>query len=151
MAKKTYVFDTSACLTDADCIFNYANNDIVIPLKVLQEIDKHKKRQDGACQQARKIIRSFDELRSKGCLQKGVRLGKGKGILKVGACDSTYLPEELDPGIADHEIISTALLENASNGTRKTILVSRDINMRVICDAVGLLSEDYSENEVIRN
>jgi PhoH-like ATPase len=151
MAKKTYVFDTSACLTDADCIFNYSNNDIVIPLKVLQEIDKHKKRQDGAGLQARKIIRSFDDLRSKGCLQKGVRLGKGKGILKVGVCDLTYLPEDLDPKIADHEIISTALAENGSNGSRKTILVSRDINMRVICDAVGLLSEDYSENEVIRS
>ena len=44
MAKKTYVLDTSACLTDADCINNFANNDIVIPLKVLEEIDKHKKR-----------------------------------------------------------------------------------------------------------
>ena len=43
MAKKTYVLDTSVCLADADCIFNYGNNDIVIPLKVLEEIDKHRK------------------------------------------------------------------------------------------------------------
>ena len=151
MAKKTYVLDTSACLTDADCIFNYANNDIVIPLKVLQEIDKHKKRQDGAGLQARKIIRSFDDLRSRGSLQKGVRIGKGKGVLKVGACDLACLPEELDPQVADHEIISTALAEDAINGARKTVLVSRDINMRVICDSIGVLTEDYTVNEVIKS
>ena len=151
MAKKTYVLDTSACLTDADCIFNYANNDIVIPLKVLQEIDKHKKRQDGAGLHARKIIRAFDELRAKGCLQKGVRIAKGKGILKVGACDMSLLPEELDRKVPDHEIIATALTEDAANGTRKTIMVSRDINMRVICDSIGVLTEDYTVNEVIKN
>ena len=151
MAKKTYVLDTSACLTDADCIFNYGNNDIVIPLKVLQEIDKHKKRQDGAGLQARKIIRSFDDLRSRGSLQKGVRIGKGKGVLKVGACDLACLPEELDPQVADHEIISTALAEDAINGARKTVLVSRDINMRVICDSIGVLTEDYTVNEVIKS
>lgn len=151
MAKKTYVFDTSVCLTDADCIFNYSNNDIIIPLKVLQEIDKHKKRQDSVGLNARKIIRSFDELRLKGSLQKGVRIAKGKGILKVSEGDLTYLPEDLNPNIADHDIIGTALSEDANNGARKTILVSCDINMRVIADSIGIQSEDYTENEIIKN
>ena len=150
MAKKTYVLDTSACLTDADCIHNFANNDIVIPLKVLEEIDKHKKRQDSVGINARRIIRSFDELRAKGSLQKGVRLGKGKGILRVASQDTSTLPSDLDVTIPDHEIISTAISEDQTNGNRKTIVVSRDINMRVICDAIGLLSEDYRENEVIK-
>ena len=83
MAKKNYVLDTSVCLTDADSIFKFDNHDIFIPLKVLEEIDKHKKRQDIVGINARKIIRSFDELRKQGSLQKGVRLGKGRGILKV--------------------------------------------------------------------
>jgi PhoH-like ATPase len=150
MAKKTYVLDTSACLTDADCIFNFGNNDIVIPLKVLEEIDKHKKRQDSAGINARKIIRAFDDLRVKGSLQKGVRIGKGMGILKVVGHNLATLPKDLSKGIPDHEIISTALGEDQINGNRKTILVSRDINMRVICDAIGLISEDYTENEVIK-
>ena len=150
MAKKTYVLDTSACLTDADCIFNYANNDIIVPLKVLQEIDKHKKRQDSVGINARMIIRSLDEMRAKGCLQKGVRLGKGKGILKVAGGNPEVLPHDLDAGVPDHEIISTALHEDSINGSRKTILVSRDINMRVICDSLGIVSEDYTENEVIK-
>ena len=152
MAKKNYVLDTSVCLTDADCIFNYDNNDIIIPLKVLEEIDKHKKRQDGVGVNARMIIRSFDELREKGCLQKGVRLGKGKGILKVlSFTEMSYLPENLDSTIADHVIIGTAIQESRSDVKRKTFLVSRDINMRVISDAVGISSEDYKENQVIKS
>ncbi len=61
-----------------------------------------------------------------------------------------HLPNDLDKSVPDHEIISTALAEDQKNGNRKTIVVSRDINMRVICDAIGLLSEDYRENEVIK-
>ena len=147
---KTYVFDTSVCLTDADCIRNYGYNDIIIPLKVLEEIDNHKKRQDSAGVNARRIIRTLDELRAKGSLQDGVRLGKGKGILRVQTHATDLLPEDLQKNVADHVIISTALAEDAANGARKTILVSRDINMRVICDSVGLNSEDYTENQAIK-
>lgn len=141
--KKTFILDTSVYLTDADSINAFKNNDIVIPLKVLEEIDKHKKRQDGVGLNARKTIRTLDELRSRGSLQKGVRLGKGKGIVSVRTFDASGLPADLDPSIADHIIIATALSEKANNPNRKVILVSRDINMRVICDAVGVPSEDY--------
>ena len=150
MAKKTYVLDTSACLSDANCIHNYANNDIIIPLKVLEEIDKHKKRQDGVGTNARTIIRNFDDLRKKGNLQRGVRLGKGKGILKVRGSDPNAIHKDLDSSIADHVIIATAMAENNENGNRRTIMVSRDINMRVICDSLGLVSEDYTENQIIK-
>jgi PhoH-like ATPase len=150
MAKKTYVLDTSVCLSDANSIYNYSNNDIIIPLKVLEEIDKHKKRQDGVGVNARNIIRYFDELRSKGSLQKGVRLGKGKGILKVLPDSLSDLPADLDPGVPDHKILSSAISADKDNGNRKTILVSRDINLRVISDAVGILSEDYTENQIIK-
>ena len=150
MAKKTYVLDTSACLSDSDCIYNYSNNDILIPLKVLEEIDKHKKRQDGVGANARTIIRNFDDLRKKGNLQQGVRISKGKGILRVRGGDIESMPKDLDLSVADHVIISTAVAENSENGNRKTILVSRDINMRVICDSLGIASEDYVENQIIK-
>jgi len=150
MAKKTYVFDTSVCLTDSKCIYNYGNNDIVLPLKVLEEIDNHKKRQDTVGVNARMIIRELDDLRAKGSLQDGVRIAKGKGILKVDTHSVQDLPSDLSPEVADHVIISTALKQKNSNTGRKTILVSRDINMRVICDSIGLLCEDYTENQVIK-
>ena len=87
MAKKNYLLDTSVYLTDANSIFEFGNNDIFIPLKVLEEIDKHKKRQDSAGINARRIIRTLDELRASGDLQKGVRLGKGKGLVKILTCE----------------------------------------------------------------
>jgi PhoH-like ATPase len=152
MAKKIYVIDTSVCLTDANVIYNYGNNDIVIPLKVLEEIDKHKKRQDSVGINARKIIRTLDELRSKGSLQKGVRIDKGNGILRVVSRSLELLPSELDKAIPDNDIISTALFESTCGATgRKVIVVSRDINMRVICDSLGISSEDYTENQVIKS
>ena len=94
MAKKTYVLDTSVCLTDSRCIFNYGNNDIILPLKVLEEIDNHKKRQDTVGASARMIIRELDDLRLKGSLQTGVRIAKGKGILKVDTCSVEDLPSD---------------------------------------------------------
>ena len=150
MAKRSYVLDTSVCLTDADCIYSYANHDILIPLKVLEEVDKHKKRQDAVGLNARRFIKSLDALRSKGSLQKGVRIAKGKGILRVVSDQMETLPENLDASVPDHIIISSALGEDQSNGVRKTYMVSRDINMRVLCDSLGLLTEDYTENQAIK-
>lgn len=150
MAKKNYILDTSVFLTDAESITKFGNNDIFIPLKVLEEVDKHKQRQDSVGINARRIIRHLDELRVKGNLQQGVRLGKGMGFVKAVPFQSENLtfPKDLDLSIADHVIIATALrIQNESDKT--TIVVSRDINMRVICDSIGLPSEDYISEEVI--
>ena len=62
MAKKSYVLDTNVYLTDAQCIKKFGRNDIILPIKVLEEIDKHKKRQDGVGANARHAIRLLDEL-----------------------------------------------------------------------------------------
>ena len=74
MAKKIFVIDTSVFLSDANCLFKFDNNDIVLPMKVLEEIDKHKKRQDSVGFNARLIIKHLDALREKGSLSKGVRI-----------------------------------------------------------------------------
>ncbi len=152
MAKKNYVLDTSVCLTDADALFKFENHDIFLPLKVLEEIDGHKKRQDSAGANARKIIRTLDEYRVKGSLEKGVRIEKGKGILKVvsfvGAKDIIF-PADLDLRHPDHIIIATAKTIQAEQVNRKTIIVSRDINMRVICDSIGVAAEDYVSENVV--
>ena len=149
--KKIYVLDTSVYLTNAECIYAFKNNDIHVPLKVFEEIDKHKKRQDAVGAQARKIIRIWDELRATGSLDKGVRIRKGLGIIKsISAAGITPedLPCDLDTSIPDHLIIATALKAQRES-TRKVVLVSRDINMRVIADAVGLVSEDFQNNQVV--
>jgi PhoH-like ATPase len=150
--KKNYLLDTSVYLTDADSIFKFNNHDLFIPLKVLEEIDKHKKRQDSVGVNARKIIRFLDELREKGSLQKGVRLRKGKGMLRVIPYKSIRrvpFPLDLNIKIADHIIIATGKAVQAEYPKRKTIVVSRDINMRVICDSIGISAEDYNSEKAV--
>lgn len=152
MAKKTYVLDTSVYLTDSNCINSFSNNDIVIPLKVLEEIDKHKKRQDSVGSQARSTIRKLDNLRDKGSLSKGVRIEKGLGIVRVSSYNPLCLPDDLDLEDSDNQIIATALSEqDQSPKSRKVVVVSRDINMRVKCDALGLLTEDYHAEQVVES
>jgi len=151
--KKTYVLDTSVYLTNADSIYAFKNNDIHVPLKVFEEIDKHKKRQDTVGAQARKIIRIWDELRSSGSLKKGVRIRKGLGLIKsISSQGITQdcLPRDLDIKVPDHLIIATAL-KAQKESDRKVILVSRDINMRVIADAIGLPSEDFQNQQIVDN
>ena len=149
MAKKTYVLDTNVYLTDAESIMSFSNNDILVPLKVLDEIDKHKKRQDVVGLQARNTIRTLDNLRTKGNLFKGVRLDKGKGIIKIKSYNPLCLPDDLDLEDSDNQIIATALSEMDQSPSRKVIMVSRDINMRVKCDALGIATEDYHVEQVV--
>ena len=149
MAKKTYVLDTNIYLTDASAVSSFGTNDILVPLKVLEEIDKHKKRQDSVGLNARIIIRTLDELRTKGSLKRGVRIAKGKGVIRARPQDLSALPEELDRNDADNAIISAALAEKAENQNRRVVVITRDINMRIKCDAVGLPSEDYITDQVV--
>ena len=152
MAKKTYVLDTSVYLTDSSCIRSFQNNDIVIPLKVLEEIDKHKKRHDSVGSQARNTIRNLDFFRDKGSLSKGVRIDKGLGIIKVSSYNPLCLPDDLDLEDSDNQIIATALSEKEkAPKSRKVVVVSRDINMRVKCDALGLMTEDYEAEQVVES
>ena len=149
--KKTYVLDTNVFLTKAKSVFEFKNNDIVIPLKVLDEIDKHKKRQDGVGLQARSTIRILDDLRSKGNLHKGVRLGRRMGLLSVRGYDIEDVPVGCDIASADNEIIATAITEKKKYDRRKVIVVTRDINMRVKCDSLGIPTEDYIPERVVTN
>jgi PhoH-like ATPase len=149
MAKRKYVIDTSVYLTEHQSINAFGIHDIIVPLKVLEEIDNHKKRQDAVGANARGIIRTLDTLREKGNLHKGVRLAKGRGIVSVKGHQTGHLPPDLNPEQADHIIIATALTEKANNPNRKVIVVTRDINMRVICDSLGLLCEDYNLTQLV--
>ena len=150
MAKKSYVLDTNVYLTDAHCFKKFGRNDIILPIKVLEEIDKHKKRQEGVGANARHAIRLLDELRARGNLHKGIRIGKGLGIIRAVSSDVSLLPPSMDRRDADNIIIASALAEQKQFPNRKVAVVSLDINLRVRCDAIGLDCQDYSENQVIK-
>ena len=152
--KKNYVLDTSVYLTEASSVFKFGINDVFVPLKVLEEIDGHKKRQDSVGANARHFIRILDELRSKGSLQEGVRIEKGLGMLRVmsyNCLKEVIFPPDLDIRHPDHTIIATAKAIQMVEPGKKTILVSRDINMRVICDSIGMPAEDYTSEKAVRS
>jgi len=146
--KKIYVLDTNVFLSDFNSIYAYKNNDIVIPLKVLEEIDKHKKRQDGVGSNARQIIRIFDSLRVDGTLKDGVKIRKGLGTIMVVPVDTSLLPAGLRIDDPDNQILGTAL-KIKSETDKKVVLVSQDLNMRVKCDSVGLETEDYTIGQIV--
>jgi len=154
MTKTIYVLDTSVYLTNADSIFSFNDNDIIIPLKVLEEVDKHKKRQDGAGLNARTIIRILDSLREEGSLYEGVGLGPGLGKIKVRGIETVHtdqFPKDLNMNVPDHMIIATALSEKIDSPESEIVVVTRDINMRVICDSLGLSCEDYIDNKIVKS
>ena len=150
MSNRKYVIDTSVFLTDHLSIIKFGSHDIIIPLKVLEEIDKHKKRQDVVGSNARNIVRFLDNLRENGSLHDGVSLGEHKGTLYVRGYDSSFIPEELDKKNADHIIIATALTERYT-ADKEVVLVTRDIQLRVICDSLGLKCEGYESDQVVKH
>ena len=151
MTKKIFVIDTSVYLTDFASLRAFEDNDIVIPFKVLEEIDKHKKRQDSVGSNARNIIRSLDELRELGSLHEGVSLGEGLGIATARGYEAELLPIDWDKKDPDNQIIATALTIKKENPDCLVTLVSRDINLRVKCDSIGLDTADYQASQIIES
>ena len=152
MAKKSYILDTSVYLTDYHSFLKYGNNDIVVPLKVLDEIDKHKKRLDMVGANARSFIRVLDKyIKSNRDLFRGVRMEKGRGLLTVKKYDPFSCPDDLELEDPDNQILATALTEQKLFPKRKVIVVSKDINMRVKAAALGMIAEDYVVEEVFED
>lgn len=138
------------CLADSRSLTNFEKNDVVLPFKVLEEIDGHKKRQDAVGANAREVIRFLDSLREEKPLSAGVKLGKDLGTLKV-IHPQQFKDLTLNTEVADNEIIETAILVKKLNPTKKVILITRDINMRVKCDSLAVPCEDYRHEHVIES
>jgi PhoH-like ATPase len=146
--KKTYVLDTNVLLSDSNSIFSFEDNDLIIPMAVLEELDRHKSRLDEIGKGARQISRSLDELRSKGSLTQGVVLPQG-GTLRIVSVENEWansLPQELQNSKTDNMII--ALMLQLKHASSNCILVSKDINVRIKCDSLGIKCEDYLKMRV---
>jgi len=145
--KKTYVLDTNVLLSDPNCLNNFQDNDLIIPILVLEELDKHKGRSDEVGRAAREVNRILDKISESGSLRDGVSLPPG-GTLKVMSSPTGYsalLPPELVLGSSvDNMIIGFALMLRKE--VPKAILVSKDINVRVKCSSLGLEAQDYLSN-----
>lgn len=147
--KKTYVLDTNVLLSDPNSIFSFEENDVVLPLVVLEELDRHKSRSDEIGKNARQVCRSLDSMRKKGeSLLRGVKLTDG-GMLRVamiGSSQVANMPLELESTKVDNMIIVFMmwLTEHAADKKMSIpILVSNDINVRIKSDGLGIKCEDY--------
>jgi PhoH-like ATPase len=146
--ENNYILDTNVLLYDPSAIYSFGKNNIYIPLVTLEELDSFKKKPNELGTNAREIIRELDSLRSKGALHKGVQLDQG-GILYVKPIlvkKEDFM--ELDEKYADNKILFVAKKIQENSKSSKTIIITKDINLRVKSDALGILSEDYiSEQE----
>jgi len=138
--RKTFVLDTSVLIYHEDSIHGFPDTDVVLPMVVLEEIDNIKTRNDSAGNSARYINRFLDKLREKGSLQDGISLDNGQTIIVSTDSDTSILPSGMSDS-NDNKIISVAVKLSKNNDN--VFLVSRDINVRVKCDSLGLKAENY--------
>ena len=144
---KTFVLDTNVLLHDPDAIFNFDEHDVIIPIYVIEELDRFKREQNQLGRAARQCSRTLDALQEDGSLSEGVKL-PGGGLLFISYTESQNQGWAIGSNDADTRIIAVALDAQAEIPTEDVILVSKDINVRIRADALGLLTEDYNNDKL---
>jgi PhoH-like ATPase len=148
MTCKTYVLDTNVLLSDPNSIFSFQEHELIIPMAVLEELDRHKSRPDEVGRNARQVSRTLDEMRQNGgSLVRGVALPEG-GKLRIDSINQEVLkdaPAELQALKVDNLIIAfmLSLKKTKAACSPEPILVSKDINVRIKCDSLDIKCEDY--------
>ena len=148
---KTFVLDTNVILHDPSCIHQFEENNIVIPITVIEEIDHFKRGSQVINLNAREFVRTLDSLTGKLLFNGGVHLGKGKGKVRIVISKSIAkeIKDSFKEDTPDHRILNTAfLLHQESKTSDKVILVTKDVNLRMKAKALGVLSEDYTTDRV---
>ena len=147
--KKIFVVDTNVILHDPTAILRFEDNEIVLPIAVIEELDRFKKQPEMTGRNAREVARTLDTLRQQGHLTTGVKLSNG-GTLRVALGDRETLkglPLELDGGVADNSILAVGM-QCKQQCNCPVIVVSKDTNLRIKADALGLNAEDYETDKV---
>jgi PhoH-like ATPase len=147
--KKTFVLDTSVILYDPQCIYKFEDNNIIVSITVLEEMDRFKKDLTEIGRNARQFSRYLDEMRKRGSLAQGVEIAK-KGILIVDLFKDAEkcLPAELKQDKNDHRILAVAMKMRQDHPKVPVVFVTKDVNLRVKADAVGIHSVDYEPSRV---
>ncbi|QZZ20707.1 PhoH family protein [Leptothermofonsia sichuanensis E412] len=147
--KKAFVLDTNVLLHDPSAMVRFKDNDVILPITIIEELDRFKKQPEMTGRNARQASRKLDELRQLGRLTEGVPINGG-GSLRVALCHQETLkelPTELAHGNGDNMILAVAL-ELQRQGFYPVVLVSKDTNLRIKADALGLAAEDYETDKV---
>lgn len=143
---KTFVLDTNVLLHDPGAMFAFDDNDVVIPIHVIEEIDHFKKDLSELGRNARHVSRQLDSLRQEGTLSEGVATDGG-GFVRVAISNRELPPEYRMERNTDNRILATALEVHEKSAAKSngaaTIFVTKDVNLRIRADALGLRVEDY--------
>ena len=150
MEKKNFVLDTNVLLHDHKCIFNFEENDIFIPIVVLEELDKFKKGNEEINYNAREFARQLDKYTDKDFFENGAQLGPDLGRLSiiVNSSLNKRVKEAFREDKPDHRILSAAIEVAEQHKNMRTILVTKDINLRMKARALGIETEDYTNDKV---
>ena len=145
--KKNFVLDTNVLLHDPQALFAFEEHTVVVPIYVIEEVDTFKRDLSELGRSARQIARLLDNLRKEGKLSEGVTT-EGGGIVRV-AFTKRQVPIEMgDPNIVDNRILAVALEVRDNDPHSRTALVTKDINLRIRADALGIFAEDYDAERV---
>ncbi|EGW37889.1 PhoH family protein [Desulfosporosinus sp. OT] len=147
--QKVYVLDSSVLLHDPNALFQFQDNDVIIPYVVLEEIESKKRLLENVGRAAREAIRHLDRLRNDGQLSQGVLLPNGGKIrIELNHYSNEILPVNSNLALADNRILAVSL-NLGREEKRAVVLVTKDIAMRVKADALGILTEDYYNDKVV--
>jgi PhoH-like ATPase len=148
--KKIYVLDTNVILHDYRSIYSFEEHDVVIPITVLEELDKFKRGDSLINFQAREFTRELDSIAGDDLFSKGIKLGKGRGrlFIETGKEFSDEMKKSFSENIPDHRILAiTDYLKKNKKG-RQVKLVSKDINLRMKAKSLGIVAEDYRRDQI---
>ncbi|WP_305045676.1 PhoH family protein [Geoalkalibacter sp.] len=147
--KKVYILDTNVLLHDPEALFKFEDNDVVVPITVIEEIDRFKKDQNETGRNARHVSRILDRMREGNRLTEGVPLETG-GTLIVEIYQEEFirqLPPELRTERGDNRILAVAM-QKKEQCDCPVVFVTKDTNLRIKADALGLAAEDYESDKV---
>ncbi|MGL4364403.1 MAG: PhoH family protein [Bacteroidales bacterium] len=147
---KTFVLDTNVILHEYRCIYNFQENNLVIPIIVLEELDKFKKGNEQINYNAREFVRILDKIVSNKSFKEGVSLGKNLGSLRIvpGKAFTEEMMDSFDEITPDHRILAVAHHEQKSNPQIQVVLVTKDINLRMKAKSLGIEAQDYLSDKV---
>ena len=144
------MLDTNVLLHDYKCIYNFEENNIVIPIVVLEELDRFKKGNDQINFHAREFTRELDKLSGDQLFNGGISLGKklGKLSIETGKPFSQIIRNSFPEDTPDHRILAIAEYIRQNNSPQEVILISKDINLRMKAKSIGIMSQDYQNDKV---
>jgi PhoH-like ATPase len=148
--KKLFIIDTNVLLHDYKCIYNFEENDVIIPIVVLEELDKFKKGNDLINFHAREFTRELDKLSGDLLLTANIPLGDHLGNLHIetGKDFSEKVSESFPERTADHRILAIAEYVMGQNKDKSVVLITKDINLRMKAKSLGIIAQDYQNDKV---